>query len=294
MCAWKWAMLFGLLIGIGLGDAVAGVVHPKVEPPLRCALSSRAIWAGINACAQENLDFVVRPKNIRPPYLDVDHDLVATAKHRSSKLFVTEFINNEIVLEEMKLLKIRAIRNHRLRMYGISVGCQPSVDARVSGEAPDFVDSKIAGNSHIARRGLSCVGNFNDDRNSITSEYVSCRHAVEVSPYLGFSKLAGYLDGGVSGNDSRASGIQRSSQEPNRPRAEQQSHDSGRSHNPSRPTFAENQIVILARIFGGTIIMFCAGWFSWRDFGDNRRRFYDGLALSGVWIYWLFGRLLLG
>jgi hypothetical protein len=60
-----------------------------------------------------------------------------------------------------------------------------------------------------------------------------------------------------------------------------------------------NEVVarIFGAVFGAGLIMFGAGWFSWRDFGDNRRRFFGGLLggllLAGGWGYWLFGRLLL-
>jgi hypothetical protein len=54
---------------------------------------------------------------------------------------------------------------------------------------------------------------------------------------------------------------------------------------------------VAAAIFGGGTIVFAAGWFSWRDFGDNRLRFYGrlfgGLLLSGAWFYWLFALPLL-
>jgi hypothetical protein len=55
---------------------------------------------------------------------------------------------------------------------------------------------------------------------------------------------------------------------------------------------------LFGAIFGAGVIMFGAGWFSWRDDGRSRGRFYGGLfgglILAGGWGYWLFGRLLLG
>lgn len=165
-----------------------------------------------------------------------------------------------------------------------------------------FANKSGTGNRYIPGWALSVVNYFHCERQWLPGHNKTGNELKpEISPYLGFADTPRLFDRIIGRSHGISSRSERFSEKPNSPRAQKEGGKTSARHYPlSRRVTVPPDLIAISRtfgaIFGGAAIMFGAGWFSWRD-PRNLYRFYGGLFgglfLSGLWIYFLFGRLIL-
>jgi hypothetical protein len=289
-----------LVVALGIGfSSVSGHVHTKFERAGRCALFPGAAGMSVDNCTQSHDHFLAFIKDIIPLNGDVEPYFVPLSEDALLEIQVVTVERKASVPKKGDLFESSASRVQRLATYlhfgGSHVSQHPTMGAR----AAHFMDRNGSAYQHGAGRRLTLIFKLYDGGNTTLSQFVFGRLAMEVGANLRLSEASGYRNSVISSPYRFARSGKGSLEQPDRPRADQQSKEASDRHNPLGDTITPKEAVVraVAAITLGVGIMFGFGWFSWRGASSSALRLYGGLLcgllLSGWLFYWLFLRHLL-
>lgn len=169
-----------------------GVSHSGEQLTTANASFAAVPWSRGNVAKQINLEAVALFENVCPQYLQIKPNLISAVKSLFGRHFIGIFLEGQI--PEV----VHFLRNALTDGDGCAgsvVHCRKNLPLHPwYFESANEIDSCAASNFDIACWGLSCIFNVQYRNNTVFGIPILCGPAIQVSPNLSLTYLAGDID----------------------------------------------------------------------------------------------------